>query len=282
MPSEHVRDSSDRRPKPYLSACAIYQDEADYLAEWIEFHRLIGVERFFLYDNGSRDHHRKVLAPYVEDGIVTVREWLRFPGQMSAYADCLEHHLADTRWLAFIDLDEFLFSPISRSVADVLVKYEQWPAVAVNCLGFGTSNHREKPDGLVIESYVRRARNVQLLSHVKSIVDPQRTRRPLTPHHFEYDSGVAVDADGRPVTGPFNEALSFDKLRINHYTTKSEAEYRVKAQRPRADNGQLRPTRADLGQMHRGALNRVPDETILPYVEPLRRALERTPKAGRR
>ena len=40
-------------------------------AEWIEFHRLVGVERFFLYDNGSTDDHREVLAPYVEEGIVT-------------------------------------------------------------------------------------------------------------------------------------------------------------------------------------------------------------------
>ena len=45
-----------------------------YLAEWIEFHRLIGVERFFLYDNGSADDHEQVLAPYVDEGIVVVHD----------------------------------------------------------------------------------------------------------------------------------------------------------------------------------------------------------------
>ena len=50
--------------QPYLAACTIYRDAASYLAEWIEFHRLLGVERFFLYDNGSTDDHREVLAPY--------------------------------------------------------------------------------------------------------------------------------------------------------------------------------------------------------------------------
>ena len=49
----------------YLAACTIYRDDAAYLAEWIEFHRLMGVERFFLYDNGSTDDHREVLAPYL-------------------------------------------------------------------------------------------------------------------------------------------------------------------------------------------------------------------------
>ena len=54
--------------QPYLAACTIYRDAASYLAEWIEFHRLVGVERFFLYDNGSVDDHREVLAPYVDAG----------------------------------------------------------------------------------------------------------------------------------------------------------------------------------------------------------------------
>ena len=46
---------------PYLSICAIYRDEAFYLREWLEFHRLVGVERFFLYHNLSIDDHLSVL-----------------------------------------------------------------------------------------------------------------------------------------------------------------------------------------------------------------------------
>ena len=56
----------------YLSACAIFRDEAAYLAEWIAFHRLVGVEHFFLYDNGSADHPEAVLAPYLAEGEVTL------------------------------------------------------------------------------------------------------------------------------------------------------------------------------------------------------------------
>ena len=39
--------SQDRQAKSYLSLCAIYRDEARYMREWLEFHRLFGVERFF-------------------------------------------------------------------------------------------------------------------------------------------------------------------------------------------------------------------------------------------
>ena len=75
------RDGSD---SPYLSICAIYRNEAPYLREWVEFHRLAGVERFFLYDNRSTDEHREVLAPRIEDGTVVVREWPDPRGQIPA------------------------------------------------------------------------------------------------------------------------------------------------------------------------------------------------------
>ena len=86
--------------QPYLAACTIYRDAASYLAEWIEFHRLVGVERFFLYDNGSADDHREVLAPYVDEGIAVVHDWpLPFIGRRGrgralprAFEHCLGAH----------------------------------------------------------------------------------------------------------------------------------------------------------------------------------------------
>ena len=75
--------------QPYLAACTIYRDAASYLAEWIEFHRLVGVERFFLYDNGSADDHRDVLAPYVDEGIAVVHDWpMPFIGHRGRGARC--------------------------------------------------------------------------------------------------------------------------------------------------------------------------------------------------
>ena len=34
-----------------LSVCAIFKDEASYLKEWIEYHKLVGVQHFYLYEN---------------------------------------------------------------------------------------------------------------------------------------------------------------------------------------------------------------------------------------
>src|SRR5215212_567322 len=161
--------------KPYLSICASYRWEGPFLREWVAFHKLVGVERFFLYDNDSDDEHREALAPYVDEGTVDVLHWPEYPmGQVKAYAHCLEAHAGDARWIAFVDVDEFLFSPAGRPVPEVLRRYERWPGVGVNRVLFGASGHETRPPGLVVENYVRRLEIPGLTSSVKSIVDPAR------------------------------------------------------------------------------------------------------------
>jgi hypothetical protein len=275
----------------YLSICAIYRNEAPYLREWVEFHRLVGAERFFLYDNRSTDEHRQVLAPLIEEGVVVIHDWPVFPGQNAAYDHCLAEHGDQSRWIAFIDIDEFLFSPTGTPVSEVLRDYEAFPGVGVNRLRFGTSGHRARPSGLVIENYVRRAPRSPYL--VKSVVDARRADRCLTAHVFAYADGHAVDEQGRPLVyregapppgmpprnASFTETFTASKLRINHYATRSEEEFRRKVERAQADTGRPPPVPIPVEQvLHNFDLK--PDETILRYLQPLRAALRRSSSHG--
>ncbi len=57
-------ETKENKYSYYLSIGAIFNDEADYLKEWIEYHRLAGpVEHFYLYNNNSQDHYLDVLQP---------------------------------------------------------------------------------------------------------------------------------------------------------------------------------------------------------------------------
>ena len=140
----HPWGLGNRQMKPYLSVCSIYRDHAGYLREWIEFHRLVGVERFFLYDNESTTTIARSWSPTWRRGIVVIHEWPSpasvergVPwGLIGAFNDCLERHRHDSRWLAFIDIDEFLFSPTSEPLPDVLHDYEPYPGVCVDPADF--------------------------------------------------------------------------------------------------------------------------------------------------
>jgi len=278
--------ASDSR-KAYLSICAIYRDEAPYLREWIEFHRLVGVERFFLYDNLSSDEHLEVLAPYVEEGIVVLQRWPVFDPQVPAYNDCLRWHRYDSRWIALIDIDEFLFSPTGQPLPEVLADYEAWPGVAVAWVMFGMGGHRTRPAGLVIENYLRTIETPDPIMNMKSIVDPTRVTTCASAHHCAYPYLSAVDENHVPVNGHTLVPPSAERLRLNHYHSKSEEElmakferWRVVGGRPSASVGRFRswsgdiPTEDDLEELrHKEAQDGVTDETILMYAPALREAL---------
>ena len=46
----------------YLSLCLITKDEHLYLPEWLDWHRKLGVEHFYIYDNGTHDHLSSLLT----------------------------------------------------------------------------------------------------------------------------------------------------------------------------------------------------------------------------
>jgi Glycosyltransferase family 92 len=252
-------------PEHYLALCAIFRDEAPYLGEWIAFHRLVGVDHFFLYDNGSTDRPETVLDPYVADGCVSVRPWpLPFHrgASRAAYTDCLERARGRVRWLAYLDLDEFLFAPRHYRLAPLLRDYEAYPGVVVRWQVYGSSGHEHACDAPVIARFSRRAPRQWVRNRrVKSIIDPARALRPLNSHHFVYrDGAMAVDEQKEPIVlwkksrlrkrlrplfcllGPAlrfvdpygrtdlaNRIVSVEHLRINHYPVKSRQEFRRKA-----------------------------------------------------
>jgi hypothetical protein len=271
--------------KPYLSVCGIYWNESPYLREWIEFHRLVGIEHFFLYNNRSTDNHLDVLAPFIDDGFVEVRDWDVFPGQLEAYADCLERHRDDSHWIAFIDIDEFLFSPLGRPVPEIVGEFEEHPAVGAHWCTFGNSGHETKPPGLVIENYLMRSTDVNRNWAIKSIVQPHRTvKAGNNPHYFLYDDGTfAVNENHEHMTGALNRVLPhihenpvFERLRLNHYVTKSKEERRAKLARPIAFNGKFKNTEKVMARDE--GLNQVRDETILMYLPALKEALGALPE----
>lgn len=231
------------RPPIYLAVCAVFRDEARYLAEWVTFHRLRGVERFWLYDNQSADDWRGELAPELASGVVTVTPWTMDPPQHSAYADCLTRHRDEARWVAFLDIDEFLFSPSGIKLPELLRRFDAHPGVVANWRAYGTSGHMEPPDGLVTESYVMRvADDVPVNRHVKSIVYPRKTSPRVENPHIFRQYGAPVGEDGQPVMSPFREPPTAELLRINHYWSRSLAELRRKYAQPRADQGTERVT----------------------------------------
>lgn len=228
------------QPRCYLAVCAIAKNEGPYFKEWIEWHQAEGVEKFYVYDNESTDNTREVLAPYISSGLV---EYTYFPGyrrQLAAYDDCIGKHRLDTRWIAFIDLDEFIVPVKDRTVPDFLHRFESFPAVEINWLIYGSGGAKTKTPGTMMERFRCHSLPGHYLNrHVKSIVDPRRVFTMTGCHEAARISGLAADSHGNPVKKNFRDREpQQDIIRINHYAVRSYQEFLEKQNRGRASGTQ--------------------------------------------
>ena len=229
----------------YLAAVVIVKDEGSYLREWLEFHRLVGVEHIYLYDNGSSDNSEEVLSHFLGINYVTRIPWSSFvrdgSPQRLAYAHALSNFGPAWRWMAFIDADEFLFPTEADALPSVLSRYEHLPAVAVYWKMFGFSGHVTRPAGLVIENFTRRAPFPTEpglkdgLLNFKSIIDPSKVKAVVTPHAMMLDNeliGAFTEHDAFVSTSSRHSSHArTGQLSLNHYYTKSKEEFERKLSR---------------------------------------------------
>lgn len=224
------------KPSVQLAVCAIAKNEAPYFEEWIEWHRSMGVEKFYIYDNESTDNIREVLDPYIKQGIV---EYTFFPGvakQLAAYDDCFDRHRLDTRWLAVIDIDEFIVPVKDKSIPDFLKRFEDAAAVEINWLIYGSGGQKERKPGKVMDRFKCHSLPTHNLNHhVKNIVNPRKVCCMIGCHEAARLSGKTYDTHGQEVTVNFRRRPQIqDVIRVNHYAVKSYEEFMGKRARGRA------------------------------------------------
>ncbi len=232
-------------PDGYVSAVCIIKNECRYIDEWCCFYKIVGMDHIYIFDNGSEDDTPSVLNKWIENGFVTV---IRFPGklaQLPAYrlaAKCLK---TKYRWVAFIDIDEFMI-PVnpSEDLKRFFQKKEQYPAIGVNWVVYGPDCHEVIPEGLVISNYLStfEDRNNILNLRIKTVADPSMVYDITSPHFcILKNSKYAVDENGHSIdtkwmylsnSGPaFTGKNNSSYIRINHYWTKSKEELRNKCNR---------------------------------------------------
>ncbi len=256
-----------------LSLCCVFKNEAPFLKEWIDFHLNQGFEKFYLINNSSTDAYREVLQPYIKEGIVKLSNSLH--NGMSTMIQAKEFNRAmrnimkeegEHCWVAFVDIDEYLFSTEGVPVKKILSNFtgKQVAGILVNWLMFGTSSLKTlNGNSLMVKQLIRRAP----LEHdehriFKSIVYLANAYRFFEgPHRpiakgesqFYYSNGQVFD--------PSAEPHIHDPLRINHYWYRSEKYYYQQKLQKRKAFGDIR--KRDLEEWHFKKCNEVLDMTIL-------------------
>ena len=157
-----------------------------------DFHRLVGVDHFVLYDNGSSDDPEAVLEPCLRRDC-HARPW-PVPFHVRAAPAptpivCIAFAAARAGSTC-LDIDEFLFAPRRLS----LIPYWEVraaPGIVVRWQVYGSSGQKRASDRPVIARFPRRAATHWIRNRrIKSIVDPARTLRAVGAHHFALKTGT--------------------------------------------------------------------------------------------
>jgi hypothetical protein len=221
----------------YLAILAIIRNEGKYLEEWIEYHLLVGVEKFYLAMNDNEDNSSEILIPYVLSGIVHLSSWPGRKQQKKVYNYYIRQLRNETCWVAIIDADEFLVPVETRSVSEILRRFENGSGITVNDVMFGSNGQQTRLPGLVLERFRNHTSlNIRENRFTKSIVNP-RLIAQCDIHEHSYLSGLLTrDATGKTNIRPmlYRPAVH-NVLRLNHYGTKSVEECRAKKARGWAD-----------------------------------------------
>lgn len=258
-----------------LSIVAIVKNEADYIDEWIRYHLLVGVDRFYIYDNGSTDETRDILQKYVDEGIVVLREHPGRGQQLSVYNDALRRYKLQSKYIAFIDVDEFLYScepekTVLQEIEELFTLYPNAGGLALNWRMFGSAGHVSKPEGGVLENYLYRSKEDGKGNKcIKTIVKPECVYKYVHAHYpLYYKPYYSVDENGNRVEGWSHPARKIRHLRINHYFTKSKEEWIVRRKLGRVGSKYYEVRSIEDFYAHDN--NDIYDDGMLPFAEKLK------------
>ena len=265
----------------YLSVVLIDKNASRYIEEWINYHRIVGVEKFYIYDNESNDNLKEVLKPYIKSGIVEYFYWPGKKQQLAVYNDGLKRSRLTSKYVAFIDDDEFIVPMNGKTIRDVLEELDLKAPVAGLLVPWWFYGSRETENtsinDLVIERFKfhgKISNEVKVL--VKSIVNPRLVYSANYVHTFYYIKNFyAVDENKNCILGTVWLFNDVHKIRINHYHTKSLDEFLKKKSRGDAFYGEYSKANTvkyfdDCSK----ACNVIEDDLMEKYVEPIKRMIK--------
>jgi hypothetical protein len=203
---------------------AILKDEERFLDEWLIYHRMIGIDHFFLYDNDPAQPLKDYLVSH-SDYLTIINYWQlndavksNQDAQLYAYTHALNNYIISFEWVTFIDADEFIVLKQHSSIKEFLSDFRDEVSISLNWHLFGHNGFFNDPQRLITSSLNRRM--LMPFPDVKTITKTAVIADVTSAHYCILKYGNRVDANHREYTNELYEGKT-DVAHINHYYCRS-------------------------------------------------------------
>jgi hypothetical protein len=139
----------------FLSIGALFRNESNGIVEWIKHYLYHGVDHFYLINDNSDDDTVSKIQEYIDKGLITLyhsKEEYYLGRQRNLYNRFLLPHMQqkDTQWLLIVDLDEYVWSPISIHLPYVLrMACAHLAQIQIKQHLYGSNGHVTQPESIV-------------------------------------------------------------------------------------------------------------------------------------
>jgi hypothetical protein len=234
--------------------CLMIKNDHDYLQEWLDHHREIGFDRFYIYDNESDvphkdlgddvtitwwdenqyfEPHPPIKNPHLYNEQILDRleltelrctHWPWYPDrndrQYKAYQHCLNNHGAKHQWIAFIDSDEFIMLGEGENLDSLLEEFTPYGQLLLQWRTFSSSSHLTKQPKLK-EAYTEWFPDYEY----KPIVMPSLTYAVGYIHAFVMYPPFKAVVETKELRIAYKNGHSSKRIWINHYWGKSRQDF---------------------------------------------------------
>lgn len=207
-----------------VALVCIAKNEDHYIDEWISYHKKLGFDDIFIYENNweyNGKHDDVICIPTVGE-VMQVKSYNYFISKYNGVYD----------WAAFIDVDEFIVLKQHKTIQEFLSLYGGvYSAIGMNWVYFGDNGHTSvNGEYSVLKRFTKRQEIPN--QHIKSIVRLDHSTEFLSPHNI---NKTWNDTNGKRGYGAYNVGGPIDVIQINHYFCKTREEFQEKINRGRAD-----------------------------------------------
>jgi len=233
-----------------IALVCIAKNEDNYLEEWINYHKKIGFDDIFVYQNNWR------FKKYISD--VNFIEYDGEIKQLPAYNSFINSYKNDYDWVCFIDVDEFITLKKHKNIKELISDYNDYDSIALNWALFGDNGAKDVIDNnySVLNRFTKRGKLLD--KHIKTICKLKSNPIYTNPH----SSNIKwVATNGVIGHGPFNEKHNDTIAYINHYFCKTPTEFLEKISRGRSDTKDIR----DFSDYEKHNINEIDDYTALDF-----------------
>ena len=158
--------------KNWVCACVIGKNENLYAREFVEYYRLIGFDKIYIFDNNeiNKGDFEEILKKYINNKFVEIIDIKGFESiQIPVYNYCYKANKNKCDWIAFLDFDEYIFINESKNINTYLYneRFQKCQSILLNWKIYDDNDLEKYDNRTLLERFTRQKGN---LCVVKSIV----------------------------------------------------------------------------------------------------------------